>query len=60
MKQSKKLTAIIELEGDGYLALCPELDIASQGDSIEGAKKNSRKQLNFSSRMPTQVRFVGN
>jgi hypothetical protein len=24
------LTAIIEREDDGYIALCPELDIASQ------------------------------
>lgn len=35
-----QLTAIIEREGDGYVALCPELDIASQGDSVEEAKRN--------------------
>lgn len=40
MIQTKKFTAIIEREGDGYVALCPELDIASQGDSIEEAKNN--------------------
>ena len=28
---TKKLTAIIEREGDGFVALCPELDVASQG-----------------------------
>ena len=33
-----KLTAIIEAEGNGYVSLCPELDIASQGDSIEQAR----------------------
>lgn len=33
-------TAIIEREDDIYVALCPELDIASQGASIEGAKRN--------------------
>jgi hypothetical protein len=27
-----KLTAIIEREGDGYVSLCPGLDIASQGN----------------------------
>ena len=32
-----KMTAIIEAECDGYVSLCPELDIASQGDSIEQA-----------------------
>ena len=27
----RQMTAIIEREGDSYVALCPELDIASQG-----------------------------
>jgi len=40
MKKQHAFTAIIEHEGDGYTALCPELDIASQGDSVEGARKN--------------------
>ena len=40
-----KLTAVIEREGDGYVALCPELDIASQGDTIEQAKDNLREAL---------------
>ena len=30
-KMIKQLTAIIEREGDGYVALCPEVDVASQG-----------------------------
>jgi len=34
------LTAIIEKEGNGYVALCPELDVASQGDTIEESRKN--------------------
>ena len=40
----KQLTAIIEREGDGYVPLCPELDIASQGDTIEEARSNLRKR----------------
>jgi predicted RNase H-like HicB family nuclease len=40
MPQSRHLTAIIEREGDGYVALCPELDVASQGDSLEEARAN--------------------
>jgi predicted RNase H-like HicB family nuclease len=40
MKQAQRMTAIIEREDDGFVALCPELDIASQGDSIEEAKTN--------------------
>ena len=42
---NKKLTAIIEREGDGFVALCPELDIASQGDTIDEAKKNLQEAL---------------
>ena len=34
----RSMTAIIEKEGSGYIALCPELDIASQGDTILDAK----------------------
>ncbi len=40
MKTNQQFTAIIEREGDGYFALCPELDIASQGDTVEQAKTN--------------------
>jgi predicted RNase H-like HicB family nuclease len=40
-----KLTAIIEREGDGYVSLCPELDIASQGSTIEEARDNLREAL---------------
>jgi predicted RNase H-like HicB family nuclease len=40
MMAQQQLTAIIEREGDGYVALCPELDIASQGDSVENARVN--------------------
>jgi len=41
----KRLTAIIEREGDGYVSLCPEFDIASQGDTIEDARENLREAL---------------
>jgi predicted RNase H-like HicB family nuclease len=41
----RQLTAIIEREGDGYVALCPELDIASQGETIEEARHNLREAL---------------
>jgi predicted RNase H-like HicB family nuclease len=42
---SRRLTAIIQREGDGFVALCPELDVASQGDSIEAARENLREAL---------------
>jgi predicted RNase H-like HicB family nuclease len=35
-----KLTAIIQREGDGYVSLCPELDVASQGESVGEARIN--------------------
>jgi len=41
----KQLTAIIEREEDGYVSLCPELDIASQGNTIEEARENLREAL---------------
>ncbi len=41
----RQLTAIIEREGDGYVALCPELDIASQGDTVQQARENLREAL---------------
>lgn len=40
MKHVERLTAVIEREGAGYVALCPELEIASQGNTIEEARKN--------------------
>jgi predicted RNase H-like HicB family nuclease len=42
-----RLTAIIEREGAGYVALCPELDIASQGDTVEQARDNLREALDL-------------
>ena len=42
---STRLTAIIQREGDGFVALCPELDVASQGDTIEAARENLREAL---------------
>ncbi len=40
MNSTQQFTAIIEREGNGYVSFCPELDIASQGDSIEEARNN--------------------
>jgi predicted RNase H-like HicB family nuclease len=41
----RSFTAIVEREGDGYVALCPELDVASQGASVEEATKNLREAV---------------
>jgi predicted RNase H-like HicB family nuclease len=44
---SKRLTAIIQREGSGFVSLCPELDIASQGDTIEQARDNLHAALDL-------------
>jgi predicted RNase H-like HicB family nuclease len=40
MQKPHRMTAIIEREDDGFVAICPEMDIASQGASIEEARAN--------------------
>ena len=57
MKSMRQLTAIIEREDDGYVALCPELDIASQGETVESARTNliEALELFFESADPTEV-----
>ena len=40
MKQTQQFTALIEPEDEGYVSLCPEMDIASQGDTVEEAKND--------------------
>ena len=52
-----QMTAIIEKEDEGYVALCPELDIASQGDTIELARQNLQEALElfFESASPEEV-----
>lgn len=40
-----QFTVIIERDGDGYAALCPELDVASQGDSVALARSNLREAV---------------
>ena len=41
----KQLAAIIEREGAGHVSLCPALDIASQGDTIEEARANLQEAV---------------
>jgi predicted RNase H-like HicB family nuclease len=52
-----QLTAIIEREARGYASFCPELDIASQGDTIEEARDNLREALElfFESASPAEI-----
>jgi predicted RNase H-like HicB family nuclease len=43
MKQT--LTAILTREDDGFVALCPEVDVASQGGTVEEAKANLKEAV---------------
>ena len=53
----KQLTAIIEREGDGYVALCPEVDVASQGATVDEARANLREALTlfFEAASPEEI-----
>ena len=52
------LTAVIERENDGFVSLCPELDIASQGDTVEEARHNLREavELFFECASPQEIK----
>ncbi len=58
MSRVEQFTAVIEREGDGFVALCPELDIASQGDSVEEARRNLQEALElfFEAASPSEIR----
>ena len=40
-----ELTAVIERDGDGFVALCPEVDVASQGSTIQEARADLEEVL---------------
>ena len=55
---TRQFTAIIEREDDAYLAHCPELDIASQGDSVASARANLTEavELFLEAACPTEIK----
>jgi len=57
MPNHRQFTAIIEKEDDLYVALCPELDIASQGESITAARDNLAEavELFFETASPSEI-----
>ena len=57
MQPVRRSTAIIEREDDGFVALCPELDIASEGGSIEEARNNLIEALTlfFETASPSEI-----
>ncbi len=57
MQQVHQVTTVIEREEDGYVTLCPELDIASKGQTVEEARANLREALElfFETALPAEV-----
>jgi predicted RNase H-like HicB family nuclease len=57
MKKIQQLTAIIEREGNVYVGLCPEFDIASEGENIESARANLQEavELFLETADPTEI-----
>lgn len=45
MGQTQKFSAIVHREGDWYVSLCPEIDVASQGKSVEEAVANLKEAV---------------
>ncbi|NQT85090.1 type II toxin-antitoxin system HicB family antitoxin [bacterium] len=41
----RAFTAILEREGHAYVALCPELDVVSQGSTVEESLANLREAV---------------
>ena len=42
---SRTFSALLQREGDGYVAICPELDVASQGGTVEEARANLKEAV---------------
>jgi len=58
MKPTRQFTAIIQQEGKYFVALCPELDVASQGKTVEEARQNvvEAVELFLEEASPSEVR----
>ncbi len=57
MKRFQQFTSIIQRDGDWYVAWCPELDIASQGRTVEEARRNliEALELFFETASPSEI-----
>lgn len=42
---NRRFTAIVSSEGDGYVAFCPKVDVASQGETVTEARENLAEAL---------------
>jgi predicted RNase H-like HicB family nuclease len=58
MEKVLQLTAVIECEGEGYVATCSEVDVVSQGDTVERARLNLLETVEgfFEAASPSEIR----
>jgi len=58
MSKVLQLTAVVEREGDAYIATCAELDIVSQGKTVEEARRNLVEAVEgfFEVASPSEIR----
>ena len=56
--KSLQLTAVIEREDDWFVATCPEVDVVSQGKTIEEARSNLLEAVEgfFEIASPSEIR----
>ena len=56
--KSLQLTAVIEREDDWFVATCPEVDVVSQGKTIEEARSNLLEAVEgfFEVASPSEIR----
>ncbi len=56
--KSIQLTAVIEREDDWFVATCPEVDVVSQGKTIEEARANLLEavELFFEAASPSEIK----
>ena len=53
-----QLTAVIEREDDWFVATCPELDVVSQGETVEAARSNLLEAVEgfFEAASPSEIK----
>lgn len=56
--KSFQFTAVIEREDDWFVATCPEVDVVSQGRTIEDARSNLLEavELFFEAASPSEIK----
>lgn len=57
METVLQLTAVIEREGDGFVATCPQVDVVSQGKTVEEARLNLLEAVEgfFEAASPSEI-----